>query len=137
MTNEEIQALQALADKATKGPWTYLVINGLDTVVDAKMQMIIGDGDPSEPDRAVDYVNLDRDEYRFIAAAREAVPALCADLLAARAEVARLREALESIRQYGSDTLSGRADGPDDRNWQRDGVREMTRRARTALEGGK
>lgn len=54
------------------------------------------------------------------------------DLL--RAEVERLREALSEIRQYGSDTLSGRADGgPDDRGWQRDGVREMTRRARIAL----
>ena len=46
---------------------------------------------------------------------------------------ARLREALESIRQFGSDTLSGRTDGPDDRKWQRDAVIEITRRARTAL----
>lgn len=40
-----------------------------------------------------------------------------------------LVEALQSIRQYGSDTLSGRADGPDDRQWQRESVLEMTRRA--------
>ena len=44
-----------------------------------------------------------------------------------------LVEALQSIRQYGSDTLSGRADGPDDRQWQRESVLEMTRRARAAL----
>jgi hypothetical protein len=50
-------------------------------------------------------------------------------------EVERLSEALKAIRQYGSDTLSGRSpdDGPDDRKWQRDAVREMTRRARAAL----
>lgn len=58
----------------------------------------------------------------------------CARAHAAEARVAVLEEALESIRQYGSDTLSGRADGgSDDRQWQREAVREMTRRARTAL----
>ena len=46
----------------------------------------------------------------------------------------RLREALSSIRRYGNDTLSGRIDGIDDRNWQRDGVMEMTRRAREAMD---
>lgn len=51
-----------------------------------------------------------------------------------REEVERLRDALVAIRQSGSDTLSGRADGgPDDRDWHRDAVREMTRRARIAL----
>ncbi|WP_336817254.1 hypothetical protein [Burkholderia gladioli] len=44
-----------------------------------------------------------------------------------------LVEALQSIAQYGSDTLSGRTDGPDDRDWQREAVLEMTRRARAAL----
>jgi len=48
--------------------------------------------------------------------------------------IANLKAALESIRQFGSDTLSGRADGPDDREWQREGVREMTARARAALQ---
>ena len=53
---------------------------------------------------------------------------------AAEARIAVLEKVLESIRQYGSDTLSGRADGgSDDRQWQREAVREMTRRARTAL----
>lgn len=51
-----------------------------------------------------------------------------------RAEIKRLREALDSIHQYGSDTLSGRMDGPDDRKWQREAVAEMTRRARAALD---
>lgn len=49
------------------------------------------------------------------------------------AAVPDLYEALDSIARYGSDTLSGRVDGPDDRQWQRDAVREMTRRARAAL----
>jgi hypothetical protein len=42
-------------------------------------------------------------------------------------------KALSAIDQYGSDTLSWRADGPDDRSWQREVVLEMTRRARTTL----
>jgi hypothetical protein len=46
-----------------------------------------------------------------------------------------LIDALESIYQFGSDTLSGRSpdDGPDDRKWQRDAVVEMTKRARIAI----
>ena len=57
-----------------------------------------------------------------------------------KAQLAKAAEGLEAIEQYGSDTLSGRADGPDDRAWQRAGVLEMTRRARTTLAeltGGK
>lgn len=53
--------------------------------------------------------------------------------LALRVENERLRAALDGIRVYGSDTLSGRVDGPDDREWQRESVREMTKRAREAL----
>lgn len=48
-----------------------------------------------------------------------------------------LLEALESIRQYGADTLSGRVDAPADLAWYRDSVREMTRRARMALPAPK
>jgi hypothetical protein len=49
------------------------------------------------------------------------------------AECSTYIEALKAIAQYGSDTLSGRIDGPDDREWQRDAVREMTNRADAAL----
>ena len=53
---------------------------------------------------------------------------------AALAREAGLREALEAIRQYGSDTLSGPTEASDDtREWQRAGVIEMTERARAAL----
>ena len=44
------------------------------------------------------------------------------------------RDALESILRYGMDTLSGRADGPDDREWYYAGVWELVRRARAALD---
>jgi len=45
--------------------------------------------------------------------------------------------ALKAIRQYGLDTLSGRADGgADNREWQRAAVVEMVRRAQTALDYG-
>lgn len=47
--------------------------------------------------------------------------------------IEELVEALEGIRRYGRDTLSGRVDGPDDREWQREGVRVMTNRANAAL----
>ena len=46
--------------------------------------------------------------------------------------------ALSAIRRYGWDTLSGRADGGlDDREWQRDAVREMSERAFEALAKAK
>ena len=53
----------------------------------------------------------------------------------AQDQSARLLDALDSIRRYGLDTLSGRTDGPDDREWQRAAVNEMTKRARLAIEG--
>lgn len=53
---------------------------------------------------------------------------------ALRAENARMRESLDAIWQYGSDTLSGpTGDVPNDRIWHRQGVVEMTRRAFAAL----
>ncbi len=50
-----------------------------------------------------------------------------------QAEVDRMREGLESIRIFSTDTLSGRVDGPDDREWQRAAVNEIAKRARAAL----
>jgi hypothetical protein len=49
----------------------------------------------------------------------------------------RLRDQLDAIAVYGSDTLSGRIDGPADKDWYRDGVREMRNRARAALKSGR
>ncbi len=46
----------------------------------------------------------------------------------------RAMEVLAAIRLYGSDTLSGRADGhPVDVEWLREGIREMLRRADSIL----
>lgn len=51
----------------------------------------------------------------------------------AQARVDDALEALSHVRQYGSDTLSGRTDGPDDRKWQRDAVLKMTNIAAKAI----
>lgn len=53
------------------------------------------------------------------------------DLLA---ENRRLRAALDSIKIYGSDTLSGPTTGMHDMHWYRVGVEEMVKRARSALQ---
>lgn len=54
--------------------------------------------------------------------------------LAARDEEnKRLRDRLESIDVYGSDTLSGRVDGRADKDWYREAVREMRNHARAAI----
>lgn len=70
-------------------------------------------------------IDIQQRHERYVAAADEL------ERLRARAE--RLERALWSIDVYGSDTLSGRVDGPDDREWQRESVREMRDRARAAL----
>jgi septal ring factor EnvC (AmiA/AmiB activator) len=50
-----------------------------------------------------------------------------------KAKLAKAVEALGSIELYGSDTLSGRTDGPADAKWHREGVKEMRDRARAKL----
>lgn len=47
--------------------------------------------------------------------------------------LAMLRDMMESIRQYADDTLSGRADAPEDVKWHREGMREIRSRAIKAL----
>jgi hypothetical protein len=54
--------------------------------------------------------------------------------MAALADANRLRAALESIRLYANDTLSGRVDGPPDAKWYAEGVLELRNRARAALQ---
>ena len=56
------------------------------------------------------------------------------------AEVERYKKALEAIKQYNEDTLSGRADGPEDATWYQAGIAHVAGIARTALaavSGGK
>jgi hypothetical protein len=43
---------------------------------------------------------------------------------------AELQELIDGIYIYANDTLSGRVDGPDDRDWQRASVVEIRNRAR-------
>lgn len=95
MTDEEIQALQALAERATKGPWANEDPLGPD------MLSIVEAGLPPHQWRFIASIDAEGGEISrkeakanaaFIAASRDAVPALCAELLAARAMVAVLRE---------------------------------------------
>ncbi len=59
-----------------------------------------------------------------------------ARITALEAERDRLRDGLDAIRQYGSDTLGGPSVGViDDRDWQRESVLEMTNRADRVLRG--
>jgi hypothetical protein len=54
----------------------------------------------------------------------------------ARGEIERLRDGIDAIRQYGSDTLSGpTARAEDTRDWQRASVLEMTNRSVRILDG--
>ena len=85
MTQQELDALKALADAATPGPWESELTGGCYTVW--------GKADAMGYDGIVttDYLNPrldDSSNAAFIAAARAAVPALLA-------EVERLREELD------------------------------------------
>lgn len=52
------------------------------------------------------------------------------------AEIERLNDGVDAIRQYGSDSLRGPTKRVDDtREWQRDAVLEMTNRAVRVLNG--
>lgn len=65
----------------------------------------------------------------------EVVRWMVREIAALRASLAERDARLSSIYQFGVDTLSGRIDGPDDRAWQRESVREMTKRARPSAAG--
>jgi len=58
---------------------------------------------------------------------------LSRDMYKTKLLLAKAVEALGSIELYGSDTLSGRTDGPADAKWHREGVKEMRDRARATL----
>jgi len=54
-----------------------------------------------------------------------------AELRRLHAVNAELQELIDGIYIYANDTLSGRVDGPDDRDWQRASVVEIRNRARS------
>ena len=130
LTDEERAKLVALEKEATPGPWRAAAPKGRATgytsiVEGADGRMALFAGTPFRSDEEI-VANC-----ALTVATRNAL----SSLLAADAAVRGMREALEAIWQYGSDTLSGRADGgPDDRRWQRDAVLEMTNRASAAIE---
>jgi hypothetical protein len=53
-----------------------------------------------------------------------------AAVLAEKAKYQELQDVIDSIYTYANDTLSGRIDGPDDREWQHAAVVEIRNRAR-------
>lgn len=62
---------------------------------------------------------------------------LRAELAAKSEEVETLRDGLEAVYQYGSDTLRGpTGETLDDRAWHRQAVLEMTNRASRTLDSG-
>ena len=70
----------------------------------------------------------------YLVMADAAIAAAEADAL--RAEVERLRDGIDAINQYSTDTLSGPTKRVDDtRDWQRQSVSEVTRRSRLLLRG--
>lgn len=89
MTPEQLAALKALADAATPGPWEEVAesgewwITGPDIYNDAVMTT-----------NASEISQADAD---FICAAREAVPALLAEVERLRADNADLRAALSAL----------------------------------------
>ncbi len=144
---EEIERVLALSELATPGEWANTDSTSADifaptgdvavTICQQTETLRFDDRSTiAESSREVSHYNA-----AFIAAAvnawREHGPTILA--LAERLETAEervrvLENALIGIHIYGSDTLSGPESGSDDRKWQRDGVLEMTKRARAAID---
>jgi hypothetical protein len=81
---------------------------------------------------ATDYDSLKAENLEMRAVAYDETQRKLIEALAAERDA--LREALDSIKRYGLDTMSGpMEDPPDLAVWYRDGVREMVHRARAAL----
>lgn len=100
MTNEEIQALAALADKATPGPWVEQT--GCPWTVDApgdNTSVCIGPKRKKPVavvavDAAYGKDHILEANAAFIAAAREALPALCTQVLELRERNEQLADAV-------------------------------------------
>ncbi len=99
----DLDALQALADAATPGPWTDHWAN--DERSDLGEAAIVSGPGTGLEGIVVGTLYYDglhtacrAEDAAFIAAARTAVPELIAEVRALRAEVERLRDALENVR---------------------------------------
>ncbi|NMP22222.1 hypothetical protein [Sulfobacillus harzensis] len=90
ITNEELERWQALCDAATPGPWSW---DGLD---------LVGGQEPNKsviPRVAPDaygewYANWAKDDVRFVATARDAMPALIAEVRRLRGQQAQIQAVL-------------------------------------------
>ncbi len=97
MINEQLDADQAICDKATDGPWTANIEPG-DVTIWADVDFV---GNVGKPVQRVDVAfDLDERNGKFIAAARTQWPA-------AIAEVRRLREALSFYAHHAKYSTNG------------------------------
>lgn len=100
MTDEEIKRLKELSEKATPGPWEAVWLGRDDHASEVhfayEMRVCLMPSNGGE---------RSGNDAEFIASARTAVPALLTALDEARAEAARLREALDKL--VNAKALSG------------------------------
>lgn len=113
LTKQQVEEIRARAEKATKGPWEAMntddpMCMNLDFIVAGEMEDggFIQDYDPKDIiaitllqyPRYASHPDF-RENQRFIAHAREDVPALLADNDALREEVERLKSGLRQIAE--------------------------------------
>lgn len=83
MTEEELVELGKLSDRATKGPWKSY-IEGRDHVSGSDFIMTGNENDTESPD--IELMGATKEDQDFIAAARNAVPALILEIRRLRAK---------------------------------------------------
>lgn len=105
MTDEQLAELEALAEKATEGPWVWYNDDNM-----------YGEGGPRKENRfwpeAIiqtdsGYYGPNEKDRAFIAAARTAVPALIAEVERLRAVAAERAAAVEALRTVQLARLNG------------------------------
>lgn len=99
LTPERLDELDALANAATKGPWEWSMYATTPYSLQWSIQpgVLIADGLDGTPDGD----EIDRANAAFIAASREAVPALTAEVRRLRGELAEAkRQAIEDMAHW-------------------------------------
>jgi hypothetical protein len=102
MTAEEIARLQALCAAATPGPWDHAPPGGC-VVASAQYQheqVALACGAAAMRDERMDTYEVQRANAEFIAAARDALPILLAEVVRLRAEVAERNAILRDLATY-------------------------------------
>lgn len=93
MTDQDLDRLEALANAATKGPWT--LIGGGEYVTGVGVVVAPDDG------------GVTPEDAEFIAHARTDVPALIAEVERLRAQIERVRGTHKPVEIEPSDTICG------------------------------